>query len=45
MCKECKIVCDDKEIGTIICSKEGINIKFNEDTKDCCKEHHKECCH
>lgn len=39
-CKECKIVCEGKEVATISCTKEGINIKCTEDVKQlfkgCC---------
>lgn len=30
-CKECKIVCDGKEIATINCSEDGFNIKCTEE--------------
>lgn len=43
--KDCKIVCNGKEIATILCSEDGFNIRttaegkklFSEcDCKDCC---------
>ncbi len=37
-CKECKIVCNGKEIATIDCTKEGINIKCTEEGKKICSE-------
>ena len=41
--KECKVVCDGKEVATIKCSEDGINIKPTEEGKSMCKEF-KECC-
>ena len=38
--KECKIVCDGKEIGTLKCDEEGITIKWSEE----CKKMHGDCC-
>ena len=37
-CKECKIVCNEKEIATINCTEDGINVKCTEDGKNFCKE-------
>jgi len=43
--KECKIVCDGKEVATLLCSKDGCNIKPTAEGKkllsecdcpDCC---------
>lgn len=43
--KECKITCDGKEMATILCSKDGCNIRPTEEGKkmfkDCCG---KDCC-
>ncbi len=43
-CKECKIVCEGKEIATIDCGEDGFNIKFTEEGKAMCKDMHKGCC-
>ncbi len=43
-CKECKIICDGKEIATFSCTEEGFSIKFSEEGKDMCKEMSKGCC-
>ena len=37
-CKDCKIVCDGKEVATISCTEDGINIKCTEDGKALCGE-------
>ena len=37
-CKDCKIVCDGKEVATITCSEDGLNIKCTEDGKALCGE-------
>jgi len=37
-CKDCKIVCDGKEIATIKCEKEGFSIKCTDEGKKICKE-------
>lgn len=37
--KECKIVCDGKEIGTITFTKDGFNVKCNHDALKECHEH------
>ena len=39
--KECKIVCDGKEVGTITCTGNGFKIEFTEEMKKI----HEECCH
>ena len=40
--KECKIICDDKEVGTISCTGNGFKVEFAEDWKKmhegCCKK-------
>jgi hypothetical protein len=44
----CKIICNDKEVANIECSKDGLNIKCTEEGKELCKnmcgEDSKECC-
>lgn len=42
--KECKIVCDGKEIATIKFSEKGFSVECTEDGKKMCKELHAECC-
>jgi len=42
-CKECKVVCDGKEVATINCSRDGFSIKCTEEGKSMCKEL-KGCC-
>jgi len=41
--KECKIVCGDKTIATISCSKDGMKITPTEKGKEICKDF-KGCC-
>ena len=36
--KECKIVCDGKEMATITCNDDGFTIKCTEEGKNMCKE-------
>jgi len=43
-CKDCKIVCEGKEIAVINCEKEGINVRFTEEGKKLCGEFCKDCC-
>ena len=43
-CKECKIVCDGKELATIDCRQDELKIKWSEDCKDLCKGFFKGCC-
>ena len=43
-CKECKIVCDGKEMAKIDCTKEGIVIKCSDDCKNLGKEFFGGCC-
>ncbi|MFH1722542.1 MAG: hypothetical protein ABH950_08075 [Candidatus Altiarchaeota archaeon] len=43
-CKECKIVCNGKDIATIDCNKDGITIKCTKEGKDICGEMTKGCC-
>jgi hypothetical protein len=42
-CKDCKIVCDGKEIATISCTKDGFSVKCTEKGKELCKEFGCEC--
>jgi hypothetical protein len=37
-CKECKIVCDGKEVATISCSEDGFSIKCTDEGKEMCKQ-------
>jgi hypothetical protein len=41
--KECKIVCDGKEVATIKCDKKGLHILPTEEGMKLCKEHC-DCC-
>ncbi len=41
--KDCKIVCEGKEVGTITMSEDGISIKCTKEGKDFCKKF-KGCC-
>ncbi len=47
-CKDCKIVCDGKEIATITCSGDGFTVKCTDECKEMFHKHHKEghegCC-
>jgi hypothetical protein len=43
-CKDCKIVCDGKEIATIACGDGAFSIKCTEEGKKMFKEMHKGCC-
>jgi hypothetical protein len=43
-CKECKITCDGKELATMDCKQDGIQIKWDKDCKDTCKGFFKGCC-
>ncbi|MCK5698678.1 MAG: hypothetical protein KAH93_02440 [Candidatus Aenigmarchaeota archaeon] len=42
--KECKITCDGKEVATIECKEDGINIRCTKEGKNLCKEFDKGCC-
>ena len=42
-CKDCKIVCEGKEIATISCSEDGIVIKHTKEGKELLKDL-KGCC-
>ncbi|MBC8500241.1 MAG: hypothetical protein ISS25_01070 [Nanoarchaeota archaeon] len=42
--KECKIVCDGKEIATLTCTEGGFTVKCTEEGKELCREMCKECC-
>ena len=42
-CKECKVVCEGKEVATISCDKEGVTIKCTKEGKELFKEF-KGCC-
>ncbi len=35
--KECKVVCDGKEVATLTCSEDGFSVKCNEECKKMCK--------
>lgn len=43
-CKECKIICEGKEVAIIDCTKDGFNIKCTQEGKKMCEEFGKECC-
>jgi hypothetical protein len=43
-CKECKIVCDGKEVAVINCSEDGFTIKCTEEGKKLCSGMAKGCC-
>lgn len=40
--KECKITCDNKDVATIACTKDGCNFKLTSEGKkllnECCKD-------
>jgi len=36
-CKDCKVVCDGKEVATLTCSDEGFSVKCTEEGKKLCK--------
>jgi hypothetical protein len=42
-CKDCKIVCDGKEIATIKCGEDGYSIKCTKECKEMFKGM-KDCC-
>jgi len=35
-CKDCKIVCDGKEVAVVACSEDGITIKCTEEGRKLC---------
>jgi len=43
-CKECKVVCDGKEMATIDCREDGLQIKWSQDCGTLCKGLFKGCC-
>jgi hypothetical protein len=43
-CKDCKIVCDGKEVATIKCSEKGFSIECTDEGKQMCREMSKGCC-
>jgi hypothetical protein len=43
MKKECKIVCDGKDVAIIKCDEDGLHIKHTKEGKEMCKGFH-ECC-
>jgi len=46
-CKDCKIVCDGKEIAKIEFSEDGISIKCSDECKEMFHKHkegHEDCC-
>jgi len=36
-CKECKVVCDGKEVATITCNENGFSVQCTEEGKRLCK--------
>ncbi len=42
-CKDCKVVCEGKEIASISCGEGGMTIKCTKEGKELCKEF-KGCC-
>ncbi len=42
--KECKIICEGKEVGIVKCNDDGFSVKCTEEGKEMCKEHCKGCC-
>jgi len=40
--KECKIVCEGKEIGTLECTENGFNVSFSKEGKEMCNKD--KCC-
>jgi hypothetical protein len=36
--KECKVVCDGKEVATLTCSEDGFSLKCTEEGKKMCKD-------
>ena len=43
-CKECKIVCDGKEVATFGCDEDEFHVKCTEEGKRLFKELKKGCC-
>jgi hypothetical protein len=43
-CKECKVVCEGKEVATISCDEGGFSIKCTEEGKKLCGEMKAGCC-
>jgi hypothetical protein len=43
-CKECKVVCDGREVAVINCSEDGFSLKCTEEGKKLCKELKCGCC-
>jgi hypothetical protein len=43
-CKDCKIVCDGKEVAILKCGKNGFSIECTEEGKKMCGEFMKGCC-
>ncbi len=35
-CKDCKVVCDGKEVAVITCTDDGVNIKCTDEGKTMC---------
>jgi len=42
-CKDCKLVCDGKEVATITCGEDGFSIKHTKEGKELLKNF-KGCC-
>jgi hypothetical protein len=34
--KDCKIVCDGKEVASVSCTEDGLNIKYTKEGKKMC---------
>jgi len=43
-CKDCKVVCEGKEVATFSCSEDGFVIKCTEEGKKMCKQMKDGCC-
>lgn len=42
--KECKVVCEGKEVATIKCGEDGFSVICTEEGKKLCKEIKSGCC-
>lgn len=43
-CKNCKVVCDGKEVAILSCSEDGFTLKCTEEGRKMCKKMHDGCC-
>jgi hypothetical protein len=43
-CKECKVVCDGKELATVDCGRDGLSVRWSKDCNDKCEGISKGCC-